>query len=275
MNTKLVTLFRLLFVLALLPLVVACSPSAGSGLPKNEVPEEIETTTRRLMDDLKKQGFRVARGYFMLYEEDDCEYSQRAMGTCYFNNPAAPYVFPVVPTWPEEFVDPATKDVFGPTEPGYSATWRLDPREAIVILAKTPPPAKYFGLQTYSFTRQGTFDTQSDAYRYFADIGANCVDQWFHTIPGNADRIGAANSLSNPINNVVIAEQSGAVFDQLRYFILTPDRSMETAVREALGKISIATKDIFTEPIGTKVRPGLEVYAMRTGLDEAADDFTT
>jgi len=61
-------------------------------------------------------------------------------------------VLPIVRSWPEEYVDPAMKDAFGPTRPGFSATYRLDPTEAIIVYGKMPPKAKYMGLQSWVFT---------------------------------------------------------------------------------------------------------------------------
>ena len=102
--------------------------------------------------------------YFQgLTSSADCDSSCAIMHICYSNNPAAPYALPVLPTWPDEWLDPVlAAGVFGPTHEGYSTTCRLDPREAIVILGRLPPPAKYFGLQTNVFTRQGDFSTESD-----------------------------------------------------------------------------------------------------------------
>jgi hypothetical protein len=74
------------------------------------------------------------------------------------------------------------------------------------------------------------------------------------------------SSLSNIINNVVIEQQSGASFDHTRYFIVTPDEYMDTAIRKALAGISVKDEDIFTEQIPSD---------MKFGLDESADDFTT
>lgn len=49
------------------------------------------------MHELKKEGYEVSRGYFRLYTTDDCPYSWATMESCYGNNPAAPYVSPVLP----------------------------------------------------------------------------------------------------------------------------------------------------------------------------------
>lgn len=232
----------------------------------NKVPGSVESTAQRLANGLKKQGFEVSRGYFKLYTKDDCQYSYAVMQTCYGNNPAAPYVMSVVPAWPDEFVDPATQGAFGPTVEGYSGSYRLDPREAIVILGLLPPPAAYFGLQTYEFTRKGAYDTSSPQYVFFSTYAPAMLNTFFGTVPKNSSRVRATASLSDSNNNVVIERQSGAAFDQVRFFIITPDKFMDNAVRLAFRETSIEERNIFTEPIPP---------TMRTGLGEEADDFVS
>lgn len=253
-----------LSVLVLLPLWKSFPAFAESVLPQNKVPGRIESTVRRLTQDLSKRGFEVERGYFRLYTKDDCAYSYAIMGTCFLNNPAAPYVLPVMPLWPDEVIDDATVSAFGPTHEGYSITYRFDPREAILILGQLPPKAKYFGLQSYLFTRQGDFKRDSAMYYKMSLFGQGLLDTFFHYLPNNPDRIVTLDSLSDDINNAVIAQQSGSAFDELRYFIITPDQSMDGTLRNALNKISIDEKDVFTEPI-----PSNKIM----GLDSAADEF--
>lgn len=269
-STPLVTL-----MIAVVMLVGACvalpQPTATpaptvSVMPENTVPGTVEGVAQRLIDQLEKQGYEVARGYFKLYTKEDCGASYDVMGTCFGNNPAAPYVMPVVPSWPDEWVDPATVGAFGSTEEGYSVSFRFAPREAIVILGLLPPPAKYFGMQTYLATRQGDFKKDSPQYKYLETLGPDALNMLFAYVPDNPNRFEIFGTLSNSINNVVIERQSGAAFDQVRYFIITPDRLMDNAVREAFSSIAVAGKDIFTEPIPSN---------MRIGLDEEADEFTT
>lgn len=231
---------------------------------ENKVPGTIESTARRLMNRLSQQGYEVARGYFKLYTIDDCDLSYEVMHTCYGNNPAAPYVLPVVPSWPNEWVDSATEGAFGATAEGYRASYRLDPREAIVILGMMPPPADYFGLQTYLFTRPGKWNEASMQYAWLAQYRAYMLETFFGVVPKNPERLQLFANLSNSINNVVIEEKSNAVWDRPRYFIITPDRSMDGVLRKAFATLGIADADVFTEPI-----PG----DMTIGLDEASDDF--
>lgn len=240
----------------------------GRVMPENKVPGTIESTARRLTHQLEAQGYAVARGYAKLYTAADCDASYAIMHTCYSNNPAAPYVMPVLPTWPDEWLDPVlAKGVFGPTHDGYSTTFRLDPREAVVILGRMPPPAKYFGLQTNVFTRQGGYDTESEPYEFlFGHQMTWLLNMFFAYLPWDGTRVQLLSSVGNSINHVVIQDASGKVFEEDRYFITTPDRFMEEAVREAFSRIRVADADIFTEPIdGT----------LRVGLDKASDDFYT
>jgi len=71
MKTRLMILFCLLSILALLPLWEASPASAGGVLPQNKPPARLELTARRLTNDLSRGGFEIARGYFKLYTKED------------------------------------------------------------------------------------------------------------------------------------------------------------------------------------------------------------
>jgi hypothetical protein len=141
-----------LMVLAIVSLffICGCLTSESSSEHRN-LPDFIENKAQLLISDLTEQGYEVQRGYLKLYTTDDCEYSYRVMENCYGNNPAAPYVLPAVPYWENEFRDAATYNAFGPIRDGYGATFRFDRSEAILIFGILPPPAAYFGFQTYHF----------------------------------------------------------------------------------------------------------------------------
>jgi len=240
--------------------------SGESNPPDNKVPQGVENKAQQLMADLKKQGFEVSQGYFKLYTNDYCPYSFEVMHTCYGNNPAAPYVLFSVPPWPKEYVDPETIEACGPNKEGYITSYRFDPQEAIVIFGVLPPPAAYFGLQTYLFTTKDKFDTSSTPYQFFYNVYPNMLNKFFTKVPSNPKRLESFSSLSNSINNVVIERKSETAFNQQRFFIVTPDQNMDKIVRKALNKISVEDKDIFTEAIPSN---------LRIGLDKSADDFLT
>ncbi len=258
----------LLLVLALLPVWAASPASAGSVTPENIVPAAVQDIAQGLTLDLAQQGFEVKSGYLKVYTKQDCEqYSYPIMRSCYGNNPAAPYVMPVVPLWHDEYVDTQTLNAYGVPEEGHAISHRFDPREAIVIFGLLPPQADYFGVQTYLNTRQGVWDENSAVYKAVMN-NPFLLNLFFAKLPGNDKRIQIVGSLSNAINNVVIERQSAShqAFGQFRVFIITPDRYMDDAIRDALGKSSLAEGDIFTEPIPQN---------MRIGLQESADDFLT
>lgn len=249
---------------ALWLVLVLASCESAPAVPQNVVPQNVVRDSNDLIHVLTSQGYEVSTGYMKLYTPEDCAYSFDVMKNCFANNPTAPYIIPVVKYWPDEYVDPATVDAFGPTAKGYGVSFRLDPREAIIVVGQLPPPAAYFGFQPYLFTRQGTFDTSSDEYQSISKALPELLDKFFSVVPRNPQRIQLGATMENSINNVVIADQSGAAFDQERFFIVTPDMAMEDAIRQALGTISVSGRDVFTEPI-----PPLA----RVGLDASADDF--
>jgi len=260
---------RLLFVrlslLVAITLLAAVQPAAAGPTPPIQTQNEtLDDTTANLTDSLTSLDLEVREGYFQLWGIEECPPTFEVMGTCYFNNPAAPYVFPVVPYWPDEFIDPATKGVFGPTREGYGTTFRFDPHEAILIYGYMPPPAHYFGLYTYTFSHKGKYETDNETYDYFSSIGAESV--FFHEIPLNPKRIGFMNSLGESINNVMIERQLGVAesWGQFVYIIITPDGHMERELRQVLGKLDVDDSEIFTQRIPENVR---------TGLQKNADDF--
>jgi hypothetical protein len=244
-------------VAALLTGCASTSTSQGTSLP---------TFTNDLVHKLSA-NYQVATGYPKLYTKADCSYTYPDLLNCLGNNPAAPYIVPIAPTFPDEYSDPALKDVFGPTHPGTSGTYRLDPREAIVLFGTMPPPGRYMSLVTYVATRQASFDTSSPEYQAIAAQQPSLVNALFLKLPNEPTRIESFSSVGDPINNVNIAGQSGGSFGTFRYFIITPDEAMDHAVRSALGQMGVPAADIFTEPVS---------YAgMRLGLNASADDFVS
>lgn len=261
----------LFLAMSILPPATVARASSDPLPGANHLPVPIERTAQRVARDLNGQGYQVERGYPMLYTDSECDaYSYPVMQNCYGNNPASPYVVLVVKSWAEEFVDPATVNALGRTRQGYSATYRLDPREAIVVAAELPPPGRYMGLQSWVFTKEWlTPDTRWNEswYSLIAGRAPSLVGFLFSTVPGNASRIQSFSSLSNNINNVVIERKTGAAFGQTRYFVITPDKHMDETVRASLHLAGVPDEHIFTEPIPPGIGP--------IGLDATADDFVT
>ena len=236
---------------------------------------QIERTAQRLTHMLQAQGFEVNRGYVKLWTIEDCNCTFDRIGLCLGNNPAAPYVIVAAPPWPNEAGIDQIRTVFGPGPQKYEDVFHFDPHEALIVLVQMPPPARYFAEESWMFTRQGTYNTDSDTYKNMvAQVQAGVLPDFvlpifFRQVPLTADipeRILVGASLSNPINNVVIERQAGTAFGQQRYFIVTPDDYMNGAIRSAFAGIGVGEEAIFTEQIPSNTN---------VGLDLASDDFTT
>ena len=255
--------FRWLSLLSMLLLLAGLAACTGR-LASESDSSEVADAAQALKTASEAQGLEAHEGYFKLWDIEQCLESVKVLGGCDFNNPTAPYLFPVVPYWPEEHVDSGLAGAFGETEPGYGATHRLDPNEAIVILGIMPPEAAYFGMQSYLFTRKGEFQTDNVTYEYHSALGTR--DLLFHQMPLSPERYGSWDSLTDATNNAVIERQSGGVWGQFRYLVVTANRQMETRVRQMLSELSVDEKDIFTQAMPSSVTIGLE---------EEADDFLT
>lgn len=243
-------------------------PPSGDAGPADEF-------TRALTTDLEQQGFLVSQGYTILYQADDCErFTYAATKNCYLNNPAAPYVALVVKPWPDEHQDPAVANVMGGVVPGHTGVYRLDRREAIVVYGRLPPKGKYFGLQTWVYSQQGRWSQQDyDFWAHKPNLVVP-IQYVFDTLPPedpSATRVQSFSAISNVVNNVVIERQSGSSFGQIRYFVITPDDTMNEAVRSALAGAGVNERDVFTEQVPQRD----ELGAIPIGLGSEASDFVS
>jgi len=249
----------------------------------NKVPDTVEHTAQQLTQSLEMRGYDVLRGYFKLMTPDDCKLSYEVMHTCYANNPAAPYVIPIVPPWPDEWVDPATIGALGPTVDGYNASYRLDSHEALVILAKMPPPASFFSEKTYLFTRAGDLCNKSSHYDFVFDNLHPMLGTFFSLVPQEPSRVEIIADLTNNPNSEIMANASGEIWDQLRYFVITPNPTVEAAIRKAFARMGVPSEYVFTEKIpgyigsipADPIRDCPSAADMRFGLNPQADDFVT
>jgi hypothetical protein len=240
--------------------------------------------TEALISKLRSNGMEVSVGYPKLWTDADCAYSYPIYHNCFGNNPAAPYIVPVVKSWPEEYVDPEMENSLGITLPGYSVTYRLDPTEAIVVFGRMPPPARYIGLQTWIWSTGWLSENSpwdEDEYKFYADAAGPLIQYLFATVPPvdfsadppvYGDRVQSISSVDNNINNVVMEKRSGLPWDKTRYFVITPDQITDQVVREALESLGVDEDEIFTEGI-PKTFEGNLIGPL--GLGEDAVDFFT
>ncbi len=230
--------------------------------------------TEALVKDLRSKNLEVTLGYTHLYTQEDCDnYTYPILRNCFGNNPASPYLVSVVKRWADEYADPRTENALGKTPPGYTSTPRLDPREAIIVFGQMPPPARYLGEQSWVFTKMGGWRSQD--YDEVADAQPDLAPYLFTTVPPSnrqTGRIVSFSGLNNNTNNVTIERQSGSVWNQVRYFVVTPDQKMDRAVRSSLQRLGVAGNDVFTDAIPPKDEKG---SIGPIGLGRRANDFVT
>ncbi|MEY4631514.1 MAG: hypothetical protein RIQ81_1634 [Pseudomonadota bacterium] len=245
-----------------------CLTAAYSGVvtdawANNNLPGLLEKRIEEFRTSLADKGYETVRGGFHLFNIEDCKYAIKTIGNCMGNNPTAPYVIPTLPRWPDEFIDPSMEGLIGPTELNTGWTWRMDPQEAIVILGQLPPKARYFGLQSYIFTRDVEPNPSDLIFQTLDDAFMKSI--LFMSAPNPSRRLVFA-SVGDSINNMVIADKSGEAFDQDRYFVVASDANMASDLSDALMAAGVPDRrDIFTEPLS----PSLA----RLGLGNKADDF--
>ncbi len=234
---------------------------------------------KALVRYLEQRGFQTNPGYPLLYAEDPIEkcrdYTFPALKNCFGANPAAPYVAAVVKSWPNEYVEQSTVNAFGPLRRGYSVSYRLHPREAIVLYGKMPPPGRYIGLQTYEWSQPGHWKAK-DYDTWAGDPRRPWPMQYmFNTMPPDdrkSGRVWSFSALGDIVNNVVMQRESGYPFGKTRYFIITPSGTTDRAVRRALNAQGVPDSHIFTEQIPSRDSHG---PIGPLGIGKNAIDFLT
>jgi len=230
----------------------------------NRLPPSLEQKVQDFRSSLEASGYEVERGYWQLWSAEDCKYPLKTVGSCYGNNPTAPYVMAFLPHWKDEYVDKSLKHSLAAEHRDMTPNYRLGEREAIVVLAQLPPPARYFGIQSNVFTRQQAIDDQDPVYKLLSEAQQqDMLDILFEASP-NPARTMLVASIGNSTNNVVIEKQSKENWGQQRFFVTTPDENMATAMTSMLG---VDANHVFIEPVS----PDL----VRLGYGSEADDFIT
>jgi len=261
---------RLLILCALILLGAVSSGVSAATDPlskANRLPPSLEQKVQLFRNALEANGYEVARGYWTLWSADDCKLPLQTVGFCYGNNPTAPYVLAILPHWNDEFVDQSLHHALAEGQRNMTPNYRLGEREALVVLAELPPPARYFGMGTNVFTRQAELNKKDPVYiELDTDATADLLGIIFGFSP-NPDRMMMLATIGDTINNVVIEEQSKENWGQQRFFVTTPDEDMAVAMTDALKSAGVDSSHVFTEPVS----PDL----VRLGYGPEADDFIT
>jgi hypothetical protein len=242
----------------------------------NRLPPSLEQKVQAFQKAVIDKGYQVSRGYWKLWSADDCKLPLQTVGFCYGNNPTAPYVLAIVPPWKNEFVDQSLHHALVEGQRNMTPNYRLGEREALVVLAELPPPARYFGIGTNVFTRKAKLNTDDPVYKELDHPETqDLLGIVFGALP-NPDRMMMLATIGDTINNVGIEDQSSESWGQQRFFVTTSDKDMADAMTLALGKAGVNPSHVFTEKVGTKEAPdSTKPPLVRLGYGPDADDFIT
>ncbi|MFT3698753.1 MAG: hypothetical protein QM831_36740 [Kofleriaceae bacterium] len=174
-------------------------------------------------------GFTAAAGTFEFLDLTQC-----CASSCAGNNPSSPYGTVFVPAGPDE----TTPNPHARAD-GLSDGFRLRADEAIVFVGTTPPDAKYFGFTPYLNDRDD----------------------------GNGGRRIVAASLSETLNDLVIATDGPTAFGSRTAIIMTGDGGTDAKARTALVAAGIPMSAINTLVFD----PAISHF----GSDASADTFAT
>lgn len=200
--------------------------------------------------ELSAAGYWLGEGRFTYFEKEHCAKLVELVGQCYGQNPLSPYGIYLLPRGPGEFPDERMPgDLFLEGAEGLYPAWRLRPDEAIIMLGLTPPRVKYFGYQSYLFTR--LVETSPDVQErldLFASLGRSI----------NHLTIDSTGSLNDPFNRGTVV-------------ITTADGKLESLLRERIS-LHLSLLGFSDNIINTDIIPADKV---NLGYGEEADDFQT
>ncbi len=191
------------------------------------------------------RGFTVTQGGSTTVGTAGCVPIIAVFGGCFGNNPAAPYIIPVPPVG-DTYVDPYYGTPFntaGVTGLTSNMIYRQAESEAIVTLVNMPPPAAYFGFQTYLFTREASQYPNDGTTR---------------TPSPDPTRYEIFGSVGSTVNNVMIARQLGASPWNAGTiaFITTSNRTLAETLKASAAAAGLDPKRIFVETVGRNVQVG-------------------
>jgi hypothetical protein len=142
--------------LLLLPLIasVACSnkddaatADAGTVCVHPTAAMDATRAAGTFAASLTAQGYTVQNGAMRFFRVEDC----RSLDNCFGNNPSSPYGFYCLP--PAPGAAPVDTELQRICPEGTRPTWTLREDEAVVLLGRTPPRARYFGYRSYVYSR--------------------------------------------------------------------------------------------------------------------------
>jgi hypothetical protein len=192
---------------------------AAAREPHRSAPDKVP----RFLNQIEKAGFSWQEGVFSYFDlikhvcEEDGYFS--AMG----NNPWPNAYFVLQMPNPPDFMYDLPFDL----------VWQMRQDEAIVLIGQTPPPVRYFGIQTWVNLGPAS------------PPGANVTD--------NRTLIGAA--FGDSINNLTVRTTGSNPFDRPIVNIITGNQQTERLVRKALLAAGYPEAIINVERLSTVIAP--------------------
>ena len=148
---------------------------------------------------------------------------------CYLQNPDAPYGLIMLPPHKDEMIDKYFG--FPVLEGDLSATWHLNPNEAILLLGITPPECKYFSFSNYLYSRF----TDSDW------LPNSSIPKYKHMCPpgSESERCEIFASLDDSINLDRGLNLPSEKFNSFFALIISPSIKATNIIQQGLRMINI------------------------------------
>jgi len=225
--------------------LVACLASCASPDPRPGPPAQQDPLPtqpeERFQAIAEAAGQVVQEGALTFATYEGC---CDAGADCLGNNPATPYGTYALPPSPGEVV--AGDDIFAPwgeVPDGLHRDHRLREDEAIVLIGRTPPEVKYFGLRSYLNTRVDPSTGETE--QVFASLGAS-------------------------LNQLVVAADRGTsvdtIFDGAFIVVTTADRAVEERVTGWLAEAGYDLANVHYDRMTHELA--------RFGVEQGADTFS-
>ena len=203
---------------------------------------------------LPSGGYLANQGNAYLMVNSDCALYISIFGSCFDQNPAAPYIIPQPPI-EQSYVDPYYAVPLNQAGPDGTTNiiYRLSDQDALVTIVSYPPKAAYLGYQSYVFSSETS----------------NYTTVYPLQIPSpDPSRFELFASIGNDVNNVIVQNQLGSSpwNGTVAMYITTSNQTLATALTENAINQGISANAIFIEPMGSNIL---------TGNNSTSDDFVT
>jgi len=229
-------------LLVCMPLLAGARPPAGPS---------VEAWTA----SADANGFRIEQGQVVVQDAATCQHMIDIFSTCWGNNPAAPYIL-LMPPVDGTYVDPTYAAPFTQTLASGVSTnyfYRLADTDALVTVIDLPPPAAYFGFNSYLFTRPLlAYPELTDPKNLSPDVA----------------RLALFASVNDAINQEVIENETGATLGSGKTVVVisSVNPQLVKSIRKSLGDYGLDKQYAVVEKLRSNLRPG---------IDADADDFIT